>query len=360
MVLKARHIVGLFLVFLVAATSCRKLDDHEYDPTPYVLEYGELPRPEIPDDNPLTVQGVLLGRMLFYEPALSRNNKISCSSCHLQENAFSDPRKFSLGVDELPGKRHAMAVFNMAYNSNEFFWDGRAHLLRDQSLMPIEDHLEMAESLENVLSKLQSKDIYRAQFIRAFGTGEITALKMSLALEQFMNSIVSYNSKYDQYLRGEATFTPSEARGLALFNGEYNPFFPLQSGADCHHCHGTKTFEIDKYKNNGIDPEANFTDLGREIVTGDPRDRAKFKIPSLRNVEVTAPYMHDGRFQTLEEVVDHYNNGLFPSSTLDITLENTRITGLMLDDQEKADLIAFLKTLTDQDLLSNPAYASPF
>ncbi len=357
---KTQKLFGLVLIVMVGLSSCRKLDDHEYDPSLYTLEHGELPPPTIPEDNPLTKEGVKLGQMLFYETAMSRNNTIACGSCHLQENAFSDPRTFSLGVDDLPGKRHAMSAVNLIYNTNGFFWDGRAELLRDQALMPIEDHLEMDENLESVVSKLRAKEIYRAQFIRAFGTEEINALKISLALEQFMNSIVSYNSKYDKFLRGEATLTDAEERGRVLFFAEYNPFFPLVTGADCHHCHGTKTFEIDKYKNNGLDSDASFTDLGREEVTGDPDDRGKFKIPTLRNVEVTAPYMHDGRFQTLEEVVEHYNSGLHASSTLDVTLENTRATGLMLDAQEKADLVAFLKTLTDHDMLANADYASPF
>lgn len=360
MFLKTQKVFGFAFLLLLAVSACRKIDNFEYDPTPYVLEHGGLPEPNIPLDNPLTVEGVKLGRMLFYETAMSRNNTLSCGTCHLQENAFSDPRTFSLGVDELPGKRHAMSAVNLVYNSNEFFWDGRAHLLRDQALMPIQDHLEMDESISRVVSKLTAKDIYRAQFIKAFGSSEINALKISLALEQFMHSIVSYNSKYDQYLRGEATLTAEEERGRALFFAEYNPFFPATSGADCQHCHSAITFEDDKYKNNGLDTDAEFTDYGRELVTGKITDRGKFKVPTLRNIEVTAPYMHDGRFNTLEEVVDHYNTGLRASSTLDPTLEYARPTGFMLDAQDKADLIAFLKTLTDHDLLSNPAYASPF
>ncbi len=358
----------LLLGLLVAATltGCRDLEEFpvgvpaEYDPTPYVLEYGNLPPPPIPADNELRVQAVELGRMLFYETAMSRNNTISCASCHLQENAFSDPRTFSLGVDNLPGARQAMSAVNLAWNSNEFFWDGRAHLLRDQALKPIQDHLEMDETLDNVIMKLSRKGNYKTQFTKAFGTSEVSALRISLALEQFMHSIVSWDSKYDQYDRGEISLNASEERGRVLFFAEYNPFFPSVSGADCQHCHSAKNFENDEYMNNGLDEDADFTDLGREDVTGSPSDRAKFKVPSLRNVEVTAPYMHDGRFQTLEEVVEHYNSGIHASSTVDVTVENTRQTGLMLDDQDKEDLVAFLKTLTDHRLLSKPAYASPF
>jgi len=332
----------------------------EYDATPYEFSYGEMPAPLLPDDNPLTKEKVELGRMLFYEPMMSLDGSISCASCHKQEDAFTDIRRFSLGVDELPGSRQAMAIFNMAWNTNEFFWDGRAHLIRDQALLPIQDPLEMKETLEAVKAKLSTMEIYQDQFVRAFGTSEVTAPRIALVLEQFMLSIVSVNSKYDQYLKGEAILSASEARGEELFNAEYNPFFPTVSGADCQHCHSGKNFENDRYINNGLDAEADFTDLGRYDVTMDLGDKAKFKVPSLRNIELTPPYMHDGRFSTLEEVVDHYDHGLKPSSNLDITLENTRATGLMLTAQDKEDLVAFLKTLTDEDLMTNPAYSSPF
>ena len=332
----------------------------EIDETPYTLEYGNLPAPEIASDNLLTVQGVKLGRMLFYENMLSKTGTQNCGSCHLQEFAFSDTARFSLGIRGMEGHRQAMSVVNMAWNSNEFFWDGRAHLLRDQSLLPIEDELEMDETLDNVIAKLSDSKMYRDQFSRAFGSPEITEEKMSLAMEQFMNTIVSYNSKYDQYLAGTAMLTDSEERGRELFFQEYNPFFPDESGADCQHCHGGDNFENDQYMNNGLDIDADFVDIGRENVTGSPDDRAKFKVTSLRNVAVTPPYMHDGRFQTLEEVVNHYNEGIQESSTVDPAILNTKQTGLLLTNQDKEDLINFLKTLTDYDLLTNTEYASPF
>jgi cytochrome c peroxidase len=345
---------------------CRELDDVPvreiavYDDSPYALSYGEMPAPVIAADNPLHVQGVALGRMLFYEKRLSRTGTLACASCHKQEHAFSDPRVFSLGVDQLPGKRHAMAVFNMAWNTNGFFWDGRAHLLRDQSLKPIQDHLEMDETLAHVIEKLRKLLQYEDQFVRAFGSKEINALRISLALEQFMHSIVSSESKYDLFLRGEVALSAAELRGRDLFTQEYNPFFPEASGADCQHCHGGLNFENDEFRNNGLDEEADLLDVGYEAVSGNLSDRGKFKVPSLRNIALTAPYMHDGRFQTLEEVVDHYNTGIKSSNTLDVTLENTLPNGLLLSDQDKADLVAFLHTLTDLKLTTNPAYGSPF
>lgn len=360
-------VIGSLAVLLGFQEACKKTphpvppdDPVEYDPTPYSIETGLLPDPTIASDNALTVQGVKLGRMLFYEKRLSRDGSVSCASCHLQAHAFSDTARFSKGVDGLLGKRQAMGVFNMAWNSNEFFWDGRAHLVRDQSLKPIQDSLEMDETLENVVSKLTTDQSYKDQFKRAFDSEEITAEKMSLAMEQFMNSIVSTQSKYDRYLKGEVTLTPSEDRGRELFFAEYNPAFPATSGADCGHCHTGYNFENDRYMNNGLDTDATQTDIGREKVTGKTEDRGKFKVPSLRNIGVTAPYMHDGRFASLIEVIDHYNNDIHPSSTLDPALEYTRSTGLMLTVQDKQDLIAFLHTLTDEVLLTNPEYSSPF
>ena len=364
--MKKIKLVVIVLMLTSMFISCSDDDKYtpietaEYDDTMYVLEYGELPAPDLPADNPLTEQGVLLGKMLFYEKSLSSDGSQNCATCHKQPEGFSDSDQFSIGVEGLPGKRQAMAIFNMAWHGNQFFWDGRANLLRDQSLLPIQDPLEMNETLENVIVKLENNPIYPNQFIRAFGTSEITAHKMSLAMEQFMLSIVSYNSKYDRVLIGQDTFTESEARGKELFETEYNEFFPNDSGADCRHCHGGANFENDNYMNNGIDNDANATDIGREDVTGSPADRAKFKVPSLRNIAVSAPYMHDGRFQTLEEVLNHYNSGIQTSSTVDPALLHTQSTGLFLDAQKKEDIINFLKTLTDDVYLNNEEYKDPF
>jgi cytochrome c peroxidase len=196
--------------------------------------------------------------------------------------------------------------------------------------------------------------------MRAFGSEEITDEKMSLAMEQFMLSIVSYDSKYDKYLAGEVQLTESEERGRILFETEYNPFFPDQSGADCAHCHGGANFENDQYMNNGLDTDASMIDIGREEVTNDPNDKGKFKVPSLRNIALTAPYMHDGRFKTLEEVIAHYNSGIQESATADPTVLNTKDTGLFLTEQDKQDLVNFLKTLTDETFVNEPSYKTPF
>lgn len=366
------HVIALF-AGAILMSSCKKdvpfVEEYaEFDNTPTSLQYvnNTLPVPNLPEDNPLTVEKVKLGRMLFYEEALSKDGSMSCATCHLQIEGFSDSDQFSEGVEGLLGKRQAMAVVNLAWNENGFFWDGRAELLRHQSVLPIQDPLEMNETLENAITKLETfelynlQKLYKNQFIRAFEDGQINELNISLALEAFMMTIVSDDSKYDRYLAGTATLTPAEERGRELFFAEYNEFFPETSGADCAHCHSGTNFENDQYMNNGLDSDADFTDLGRYDVTENEEDKAKFKVTSLRNIAVTAPYMHDGRFNTLEEVVDHYNEGLHSSSTLDPALASTMGTGLMLDAGDKADLIAFLHTLTDETYLNNPDYTDPF
>ena len=354
----------LSILLLTLLLACSEEDEIitlvEFDPTPYVLDIGSFPTPMLPDDNPLTQEGVKLGKMLFYEKRLSKGNIQSCASCHNQTEAFSDTLQFSIGVEELPGKRQAMAIFNMPWHINRFFWDGRADLLRDQAVLPIQDPLEMNETIENVITKLSADQMYLDQFKRAFDRDEILIDDISLALEQFMLSIISMNSKYDRYLAGEIELTESEERGRKLYFGEYIPSNPRLSGANCQFCHGGLNFENGTYLNNGLDTDEEFTDIGLEEVTKNADDRAKFKIPSLRNIAVTPPYMHDGRFKTLEEVIDHYNEGVKESSTVDPAVSKTIEKGLFLDDQDKTDLINFLKTLTDHSFLNNEEYKNPF
>lgn len=363
-------VISVFGLFFV---SCSKEKPKitpiaEFTETPYDIIYvnNTLPIPNLPTDNPLTIEKVQLGRMLFYEKALSKDGSMSCATCHMQEEGFSDSDQFSLGVEGMLGARQAMGVINLAWNENGFFWDGRAELLRHQALLPIQDPLEMNESLENVISKLSNSitnypyNFYETSFKKAFKDGQINSLNISLALEAFMLTLVSDNSKYDKYLVGKAELTESEARGMELFFGEYNEFFPETSGADCAHCHSGTNFENDQYINNGLDKDETFSDLGRFDVTDNIEDKAKFKVTTLRNIAVTAPYMHDGRFNTLEEVINHYNTGINSSSTLDPALESTMGTGLMLDEVDIADIIAFLNTLTDEEFLSNENYQSPF
>ena len=366
---KIRQVVLIFIFVFALSIGFYSCDNDDntvveevavWDKTPYNLVAANFPPANIKADNLLTIEGVKLGRMLFYETKLSKDNSIVCGSCHKQENAFTDTARLSKGVGGSLGLRNSMSAFNMAWNRGTFFWDGRAEMLRNQALMPIQDHLEMNETLPNVIAKLSADKNYKNQFIRAFGTDKINDTLISFALEQFMYSIVSNNSKYDKFLAKEVTLTESEERGRKLFFTEYDPFMPANSGADCAHCHGGPNFDNPRFHNNGLFTDAERTDNGLEKTTKDPKDIGKFKTVTLRNITLTAPYMHNGQFKTLREVINHYNSGLKPSQTLDPALERTRATGLKLTDSQIDDLIAFLKTLEDPNLLTNQAYSNPF
>ena len=352
-------VLFVLVTLFISVASCK--DENGYDPpTPFNLVIpSTLPQPNIPADNPLTVEGVTLGKMLFHEKALSKDGSMSCASCHQQEFSFTDPDAFSTGVRGELGGRNSMALLNMMWHKKGFFWDGRAPLLRDQALMPIQDELEMDETLENVVAKLEEKPEYKQQFGKAFGDESITTERMGLAMEQFGMTLISGNSKYDKVQLGEATFTDSEQRGHDLFFGEHSPSEPGK-GADCFHCHGGALFTNGDFMNNGLDTDANFKDMGLYKVTENEADKAKFKVPSMRNVALTAPFMHDSRFETLEEVIKHYNEGAVTSSTLDPNMDAIVEEGLSLSEQDIADLIAFLHTLTDEDFINNTEFENPF
>jgi cytochrome c peroxidase len=325
--------------------------------TPYRLTISQFaPQPDLPRDNPLTGEGVALGGKLFFDRRLSADNSESCATCHNPRAAFSQPRRFSRGVDGKLGTRNAMALENLAWKSS-FFWDGRAGTLREQVLQPIQNPIEMHESLANVVAKLKQAvppdgrpappgtPDYPALFTAAFGSPEITTDRIARALEQFLLVQVSFDSKFDHAIAGQAKFTEQEQRGFELFNTEYDPYHG-QFGADCFHCHGGPLFQSQNFANNGLDSA--FKDLGRFNVTKRAGDEGKFSVPSLRNVAVTAPYMHDGRFRTLDEVVEHYCMGMKRSATLDPNLAKHPDGGVPLSAADKHALVAFLKTLTDE------------
>lgn len=352
----AVSVTSLVVSLVACNTTTGTPDPPVYDPTPFTFElYGNASPPYIAADNPLTIQGVELGRMLFNEKALSAGSRQSCADCHVQRSGFSDPRTLSIGVDGLPGRRQAMPIFNTGYQPDilgpGFFWDGRAATLREQALRPIQDPMEMHETLDNVVTKLTSMEKYRSQFVRAFNTQTITPEYIGLALEQFEHSLLSNNSKYDRAQRMETTLTDREERGKKLFFSEMSAD-GVQRGAECFHCHGGSNFTNYKFMNNGLDNNAAFQDSGRYEVTKTLKDLATFKTPSLRNIAVTAPYMHDGRFKTLVEVIAHYNHEVKQSTTVNSALFlNLRTGGLGLRDDEVADLEAFLHTLTDSTFL---------
>ena len=239
-----------------------------------------------------------------------------------------------------------MPLLNLAWK-HSFFWDGRATSLRQQVLMPVQEHDEMDESLENVAKKLTADPRYPPLFTKAFGSGEIDAARIALALEQFVLTLTTYRSKFDLALAGFTQLTPEEQRGFELFMTEYEPRMG-QRGADCFHCHGAPLFTDHQFHNNGLD--AFPKDPGRQKVTGKESDNGKFATPTLRNVALTAPYMHDGRFKTLEEVINHYSEGVQQSPTLDPNLAKHPLAGIQLSAKDKKALVAFLQTLTDTNL----------
>ena len=312
---------------------------------------GSFPIPALPKDNPLMEERVALGRMLFHETALSKNDSLSCASCHLAEAALSDSRQFSLGVENRSGNRNAMPLFNLAWKS-AFFWDGRTPTLRETVLDPIQDHAEMDETLDRVVAKLGASPAYEEAFQRAFGSGKITAHNLSLALENFLLSLTSHDSKFDRARRGEGELTELEQSGFELFMTEREPRLGSMGG-DCFHCHGGALFTDHQFRNNGL-PIAE-KDLGRFLTTNTSLDRGGFSTPSLRNVALTAPYMHDGRFATLEQVLDHYSEGIRYTDTLDPNLAKHPGGGLHLSPGDKQALIAFLKTLSDDRFVDQAA-----
>jgi cytochrome c peroxidase len=317
--------------------------------TPYHLTISAFaPQPNLPRDNPITVEGVALGSKLFFDRRLSGNNLESCATCHNPQRAFSQPRRFSRGADGDIGTRNAMALENLAWK-NSFFWDGRAKTLREQALQPIQNPTEMDETLSNAAAKISADKDYPRLFQNAFGSPEISPDRIARALEQFLLVQVSFDSKFDRVMAGKEKFTKEEARGYLLFNTEYDPYHG-QYGADCFHCHGGVLFQSQSFANNGLDSA--FRDMGLYQTTHRAGDAGKFAVPSLRNVAVTAPYMHDGRFQTLEQVVEHYCTGTKRSATLDPNLAKHPDGGVPLSDADKKALVAFLKTLTDEKYLA--------
>ena len=318
---------------------------------PYNYSNITLP-PHFTNNNPVTDAGATLGRVLFYDPKFSRNYTISCASCHLQENAFSDPEKFSAGFEGGLTGRNSMGLTNAKfYDPGHFFWDERADTLEDQTLLPIQDSVEMGMDLESLVQRLQEYEYYEQLFLETFGDSTVTTERISLALSQFIRSMLSYQSKYDVGEQSNFTnFTQEENLGRQLFNS---------NRANCNNCHEGTNFVGDEPENNGL--EFPFLDLGVGGVNGNPNDEGKFKMPSLRNIEMTAPYMHDGRFETLEEVIDHYSTGIVANPNLGNQLEdNNRPVRPNFNIQEKAALVAFLKTLTDQNFLTDPKFSDPF
>jgi cytochrome c peroxidase len=338
-------IVAFIFIAPLLFVACDKGEDEVPAATPYTLVIPQgLPPMNIPSNNPLTVEGVALGKRLFYDPILSANNTQSCASCHIQETGFSETTQYSTGIDGIEGNRNAMPLINLGWQT-KFFWDGGANGLESQVIGPITNPIEMHETLANVVAKLNAHAEYPDLFKAAFGSAEASSQNIMRAIAQFERTLISGNSKYDQYMRGETFLSSQELNGLSLFTD-------MEKG-DCSHCHSLgSTFSDFEFRNTGLDSIP--VDEGRYLITLNSNDRGKFKTPSLRNVELTAPFMHDGRFQTLLECVQHYNTGFRYSANLDPNL-SFAVKGRMTQ-QEMEDLVAFMKTLTDEEFVNNPAF----
>ena len=304
--------------------------------TPLYLETPKgWPKPHYDfSKNPLTEEGFQLGRNLFYDPILSRDSTISCASCHLQATGFTHvDHSLSHGIEGKIGTRNSMTLMNLAW-SKSFMWDGGINHLDVQPLNPITSPVEMSETLEHVVSKLQKTEKYPLLFEKAFGDSKITGQRLLKALSQFELQLVSSNSKYDKVMRKEVIFTEQEQNGYKLFK------------TNCASCHNEPLFNSEKFENNGLAIDTTLNDFGRMKITNKQEDYLRFKVPTLRNVQFTFPYMHDGRFTKLTEVIKHYNS-LGNDKNLPKQLQKL----MHLSDNERVDLVAFLHTLTDKDFL---------
>lgn len=355
------RILGMLLLSAIVIYACRK-EATVYVQTPYSLNVpSHFPDMPIPDDNPMTVEGVTLGRQLFYEKRLSLDNSISCASCHAPQNAFSDPNQFSLGVNGQMGDRNSMALINLGWQQF-FFWDGRAKTLEDQILEPVPNPVEMHLQWKDAMVRLQDDSEYQLLFLKAFGSKTIDSTAVSKAIAQFLRTLISGKSKFDVMYKYEnnIAFDPGDQAIYQTVTAEewagYDLFKSL-NGADCFHCHNGPLMQVQKFSNNGLD--AVFSDLGHGDVTGNPADYGKFKVPTLRNIAYSAPYMHDGRFATLDEVIEHYSTGIQQSSTIDPLIEFAFQGGVQLDDFEKGILKKFLMTMTDYEFINNPEFQDP-
>jgi cytochrome c peroxidase len=359
--IRHKGFVILVLLMSAAAISAWTTIRDAIETGPYQLVYPANfgNRINVPDNNPTTKQGVYLGRMLFYEKKLSANNLISCASCHQQDKAFTDGKALSEGVDHVPTTRNSMSLVNLLW-ARKFFWDGRAGSLEDQAVIPMTNPHEMGQSLEASVKKLSSTVAYRDLFKLVFGDETITGDRTCKAISQFERTMISCNSRYDQYLKNAYLPTKQELNGMTLFMNSPDPEKGIR-GANCAHCHGGAKTYNELFYNNGLDSIPK--DAGIETITGLAADRGRFKVPTLRNIALTAPYMHDGRFKTLNEVIDHYSDHIKESESLStfLTGESNDIGGktLNLNNNEKKEIIAFLNMLTDSTFINDPRFSDP-
>ena len=359
--MKTKYFALVIIVFASFYFSCSK------DATPPNPTTTYLDLPATPYSYPVNSGGMLfnnnvgtLGRVLFYDSHLSVNNSISCATCHNQARAFSDNVNFSRGFENILTGRNAPPINNVSEFA-PLFWDGREQFLNTMVLAPVVNHVEMGMSdINSIVSKLQALPYYNDLFIKAYGSSTVTSQNISQALAVFVENIRSDKTKFDNFLNGQATLSGVEMQGKSLFFGKYNCNVCHQTDMPAPVGYGTPTGTTVRFVNIGLD--ANTTDNGRGNVTHDAADNGKFKIPSLKNVTLTAPYMHDGRFSTLEQVLDHYSHGIANHPNLDPKLKSVDGSPLQMNisNEEKTAIIAFLNTLTDYSMITDIRFSNPF
>ena len=343
-----QKIKSLSVIFILIASVYGFIEANHT--TPYTFpELQTFPKMPENSQNPVTVEGSRLGRYLFYDPILSKDSGMRCASCHKQEYAFSGGAlAFSVGSDNKLMKR----------NTPPFFWDGRAPTLEQQILFPVRTHDEMNLTWPVATERIIGNSFYRSQFNIAFGNTPIDSILIAKAIAQFLRTLISHQSKYDRVAAEQARFTNEEYVGFELMND--------MTKGDCLHCHSTDGNSLGTtatYSNNGLDEVSTaigYKDKGLGGTTGNLKDNGKFKIPSIRNIALTAPYMHDGRFKTLEEVIDFYSEGVKKTINVDSKMEFAHLGGANLSASEKKCIVAFLQTFTDSVFISNPEYKDPF
>lgn len=350
---KKSNILILLAIILWLSASYTAMHSPEPYPLDLPIHFGA--QYEIPKDNPLTKAGVALGKMLFFDTRLSADSSVSCATCHQPRLAFTDGLPTSIGIRGQVSPRNAPSLANLMWQK-KFFWDGRVNSLEEQVLHPIESPIEMDLPLSVLIGKLQSIEMYSNAFKKAFGTRKITKEHIAKALAQFVRTLISSNSRYDKIVRGEVIPTEREKRVINLFFTHPIPEVGARGG-NCGDCHGSHLTTLGTFHDNGLDSLPKDKGLGG--VTGKATDVGKMKTPSLRNIALTAPYMHDGRFKTLREVIEHYNHHIQNSPNLDPLIQQASNeiegTSLKLTEQEKEDILFFLEMLTDSTFINlNP------
>lgn len=363
-------------ILLVAAIGCQDddqvivnpgpevgdLEDIPYEPQPYEVQIPDsFPPMLIPEDNPFTYDGIRLGQHLFYDPILSRDSSLACAGCHFPEAGFTDNRAVSPGIDGISGTRSSMSLVNIGFENAGLFWDGRVKTLEEQALLPIEDPIEMHHLWVDVIEDLKEHPTYPEMFRKAFGIEDRSQITKELAVKaiaQFERIIISGNSKFDKIRYDNDPFVDFTSDELAGFQMYFDEGFGLPD-AQCFHCHNAPLFTVEDFFNNGLQnaPDLNsFPDPGRGAVTGSVIDNGKFRPTTLRNITLTAPYMHNGSLQTIEDVVDFYSDDVHYADNLDVNLN----APLGLTEEERNQVVAFLKTLVDTSYLDNPLVRNPF